>query len=305
MLGLFDKLILPILTYGSEVSGFSKADNIERTRLQFCKRLLGVKIQTQNNFIYGELGRVPVRNYRLIAAIRYWFKILQCDGTKYIKLVYNVMIEDLQNSPEKSSWAKSVKLLLESLGCGHVWIEQGVGDINMFLRVFKQRLTDNLIQGWNEQVSNSSRANTYKLIANFNFKCYLDVVTVRKFRYAFTRLRVASHRLEIEAGRWHKPNRTPVEERKCLFCRNSLEDEFHFVIECKLYQDLRQKYIKRYFWARPNIPKFIELLESENKKTIKNLSIYIFKSFKKNVTNSYLEYFFSSYYVMSWLMKYL
>ena len=144
----------------------------------------------------------------MIAAIRYWFKILQCDGTKYIKLVYNVMIGDLQNSSEKSSWAKSVKLLLESLGFGHVWIEEGVGDINMFLRVFKQRLTDNFIQGWNEHISNSSRANTYKLMANFNFKCYLDVVTVQKFRYAFTRLSVASHRLETEAGQWHKPNRT-------------------------------------------------------------------------------------------------
>ena len=84
MLELFHKLILPILTYGSEVSGFSKADNIERIHLQFCKHLLVVKIQTQNNFIYEKLGRVPVRNYRLIAAIRFWFKILQCDGTKYI-----------------------------------------------------------------------------------------------------------------------------------------------------------------------------------------------------------------------------
>ena len=81
----------------------------------------------------------------------------------------------------------------------------------MFLRVFKQRLTDKFVQGWNEQISNSSRANTYKLIANFNFKCYLDVITVRKFT-AFTLLHLASHRLESEAGRWHKPNRTPVEE---------------------------------------------------------------------------------------------
>ena len=48
MLGFFDKIILSILSYGSEVSGFSKADNIERTHLQFCKDLLGVKIQTQN-----------------------------------------------------------------------------------------------------------------------------------------------------------------------------------------------------------------------------------------------------------------
>ena len=67
--------------------------------------LFGVKMQTQNSFIFGELGRVPVRNYRLIAAIRYWFKMLQCDGIKSIKLVYNMMIEDLQNSPEKPSWA--------------------------------------------------------------------------------------------------------------------------------------------------------------------------------------------------------
>ena len=84
---------------------------------------------------------------------------------------------------------------------------------------------------------------------------------------------------------------------KCLFCCNLLEDEFHFVIECPLYQDLRviesplyqdlrviecplyqdlhviecplyqdlhQEYIKRYFWARLIIPKFSELLQLEN-----------------------------------------
>ena len=118
-------------------------------------------------------------------------------------------------------------------------------DVTMFLNVFKQRLTDDFIQGWNAEISNSSRANTYSLIADFNFKCYLDFITIRKFRYAFTRLPVASHRLEVEAGRWHKPNRITVEERKCVNC-NSLEDEFHFLLECSLYQDLRQIYIKRY-----------------------------------------------------------
>ena len=103
MLGLFDKLILPILTYGSEVSGFSKADNIECTHLQFCKHLLGVKIQTQNNFVYKELGRVPLRNHWLVSVIRYWFKVIQCDDSKYTKLTYNMMLNDLQNFPAKSS----------------------------------------------------------------------------------------------------------------------------------------------------------------------------------------------------------
>ena len=35
---------------------FFKADSVERIQLQYCEHLLGVKLQTQNNFIYGELG---------------------------------------------------------------------------------------------------------------------------------------------------------------------------------------------------------------------------------------------------------
>ena len=161
-----------------------------------------------------------------------------------------------------------------------MWLSQGAGDVNMFWAVFIQRLTDNFIQGWNEDIEKSSRANTYRFLADFSFKCYLDFVTVRKFRYAFTRLRVASHRLEIEAWRWHKPNKIPVEDRKFFKC-NRLEDEYHFILECPLYEEIRKIYIKRYFWKRPNVPKFIESLNSENKRTIRNLCIYIYKSFEK------------------------
>ena len=58
ILDLFDKLISPIPNYGSEVWGFYKAPAIESVHLQFCKKLLGVKQSTQNDFIYGELGRI-------------------------------------------------------------------------------------------------------------------------------------------------------------------------------------------------------------------------------------------------------
>ena len=61
VLDLFDKLILPIMTYGGEVRGFSKPVQQERVRLQLCKKLLGVKKSTQINFIYGELGRTSIQ----------------------------------------------------------------------------------------------------------------------------------------------------------------------------------------------------------------------------------------------------
>ena len=71
---------------------------------------------------------------------------------------------------------------------------------------------------------------------------------MKQFRVAMTKLKVSSHRLEIEVGRWARPNRTPVDERKCRYC-NKLEDEFHFFIDCTLYEDLRKQYIKKVFLA--------------------------------------------------------
>ena len=67
-----------------------------------------------------------------------------------------------------------------------------------------------------------------------------------------TKLRTSSHRLEIEVGRWARPNRIPIDERKCI-TSNKLEDELHFLLECSLYNDLRNQYIKKYYWQRPNI----------------------------------------------------
>ena len=48
-----------------------------------------------------------------------------------------------------------------------------------------------------------------------------------------------------------------------------------------LYHELRQKtYIKPYYWKRLNMPKFIELIKTENKTEIRNVSMFIMKSFE-------------------------
>ena len=51
---------------------------------------------------------------------------------------------------------------------------------------------------------------------------------------------MASHSLEIETDRGTRPNKTPLENRKCKQC-NILEDEFHFMLECVLYKKKKKK----------------------------------------------------------------
>ena len=119
-LELFDKLVRPILRYDGEVWGFANASAIERLHLRFCKRILGVKTSTQNDFVYGELGRTQLRTHRLFNIIKYCFKVTCSSDTKYVRIVYNMMLDDLQRRPTIQNWASSVKFLLQPLGFNNV-----------------------------------------------------------------------------------------------------------------------------------------------------------------------------------------
>ena len=44
---------------------------------------------------------------------------------------------------------------------GYVWLAQNVSIVAMFLFNFKQRVTDNLRQGWLETVNTAPRCSTY------------------------------------------------------------------------------------------------------------------------------------------------
>ena len=58
-----------------------------------------------------------------------------------------------------------------------------------------------------------------------------------------TRLRLCSHSLEIETGRWDRPI-TDRKDRHCSYCKThgiqEVEDEGHFLVICPQYRELRE-----------------------------------------------------------------
>ena len=128
------------------------------------------------------------------------------------------------------------------------------------------------MQSWNNDLEESSRAGTYRTFCNFSFQSYLNssCISIEKYRIAFNRFRLSSHTLEIESRRWHKPEKIPYQERKCKLC-NTLEDEIHFLLKCPMFSNSRKTYIKKCFWKRPSMIRFVELMNSENKEIIINV----------------------------------
>ena len=55
-------------------------------------------------------------------------------------------------------------------------------------------------------------------------------------RKEFSKLRISSHQLQIEIGRYSKPRKTPIPERICKLCNDlKIEDEQHFIMDCPFY----------------------------------------------------------------------
>lgn len=274
---LFDSFVSSILNYCSEIWGYTKSKQIERIHLKFCKRILNVKPSTSNVGVYGELARYPLYINRYVRILKYWFKLHQTQNC-VLNAVFDLARKDCDLG--KKNWLENVKQLLNTHGYGYVWENPQSVCPETFCNSFKQRLHDVFIQTWKTDLTANQVLTLYGHYKdNFQYEEYLDISVCRKYRSAITMLRLSSHSLRIETGR-HGQNRIARRERLCQMCTKvDIEDEYHFVLVCPVYNELRVKYISRYYRLNPSVLKFTQLMSSSDRKTVKNLSHFICNAF--------------------------
>ena len=65
-------------------------------------------------------------------------------------------------------------------------------------------------------------------------------------------------------------------ERRCTFCNNpDVQDAFHITLCCAKFDSLRVKYIKPYYYRRPSMLKFVELISIDNRRDIHRLMMFL------------------------------
>ena len=85
---------------------------------------------------------------------------------------------------------------------------------------------------------------TYSLYkTNFGIENYLKYISKPKFSIALSKLRVNSHDLELEHGRYVRP-KLNLNERLCMSC-HVIEDKEHFVTGCINNLDMSESLINK------------------------------------------------------------
>lgn len=279
---IFDCKILPILLYGSELWFSHASQDIEIVHNKFCKFVLNLPIQAPNCFVRSELGRHTITPYKYLRAIKYWLRIIHLPADRLPKICYKFQSRWTETNID--CWAFQVRDLLFRTGFGDVWLNQGVGRIEIFIKHFKTRLLDIDMQTQNSDIQDMDRLRTYKILKN-NFQCenYLFMVKHRMFRTALVKFRGSLLKLECNEGRYRN---IPFNERLCPLCHTDIETEYHFLLVCPSLNQLRTKYISSIWYTYPSEEKFVQLCTSQNRYIVNNISRYIFSAMKQR--NQYL-----------------
>ena len=272
-LKLFDEAIEPILLYGSEVWGYEDIKIIEAVHLKYCKYLLKLKKSTPSMMIYGETGRFPLSISLKCRIINFWARLIMAETTKISSIMYRIMFQLHVQNMYKSEWISFIEKILNEAGMGNIWASQSFPSITWLKTSLKTRLQDQFRQNWNEILQNGDKYSHYRQFkTELKFENYLSNISactnICKLRTM--NLKLPNNSFDIQIIQNENNN-------NCTKCeKNTLADEFHFLLECPSTRILREKYLPPYFARSPNRFKFCQLVNSRKKSMQLKLSKFIY-----------------------------
>ena len=228
---MYEALVSPVLTYGSDVWGHLKVCRDAADSLfffKYMKSILKVKSSPSHVAVLGESGQLPTSVLCHINVLCFYNRLQNLDS----KCIVRVIFDEPQTFHEMgfNNWITKVNGLVLKLN-----INLHCTDTNLFKMYCKTIVKNDYTRRWTENLCDVDRylyLKMYRTIQhNFGREPYIDLVSDARYRVAITKIRNSSHPLEIERGRHTNP-KTPVHLRLCQIFKE-VEDEMHFLISCK------------------------------------------------------------------------
>ena len=241
---LFNSYVAPIMLYNVEnwgemtekkIRNFSLNTLLTETKdakanilhRKFLKYVLGVTKSCPNVAVMGETGKIPLilKGYRLM--LQYWHRINNLPDETFVKKAL------LENIDIRSNWIATIEKLISCFN-----LSDSTQNASKLRCDAKRSIYSAYLDHWKNNI-NIHRLEFYcKYKSKFEFEQYLNISRFAK-RKNIAKLRCSDHELEIEKGR-HK--KLPREARTCKVCHDdTVENEEHFLYECKFYEDIRTK----------------------------------------------------------------
>ena len=252
--------VAPILEYAAGVWGYVKGDEIQYIQNRAMRYFLGVHRFCPIAGMQGDMGWVTPKLDRFLPIVRLWNRLLLMNDDRITKRIF------LWDYTQTNGWCKEVSKIFSEMDLINKFSDKQFCD----LRMVKSKITDIMAGQWKSELEQKPKLRTYRLFKN-EFKTSNSVfVCNRVKRSLLSKFRTGILPLRIETGRWYQG--TKLEERVCELCRNGdIEDESHFLLKCKTYEDFRRVLfqncyaINQNFFTLNDMEKFIYIVNCQER----------------------------------------
>ena len=209
---VWDSALKSSIFYGSETWLARNLKSVESVYMDTLKRLMGVRGTTNTQTLLVEAGLPSAKAYIRQKQLVFLQKLRARDqfDESYIGKALALAVQ------HKTEAGQVIKELLQ-LPLGHNFCTES-------LEQQKSTISS----------QNCTRHQTYlEMNPSLSVSCIYSSLVPEYLRVAYTRMRLSSHRLRIETGRW---SRLPRENRLCP-C-GEIQTEHHVMCECPLVKHL-------------------------------------------------------------------
>ena len=297
---IFDSLVTPVALYASEFwlphsianACFKNKENLlnywekfmsEKLNQKCSRIILSVNRKTSRLAVLGELNRYPLFLKALSQCINYKLSLV---GRPNQNSLVTGAITEMQAMSVRGQdcWLSRVNKIQQLLGIVNLpyWKGSGKKITSSLKSKFDRYWLEcvNKIKTGHDQLDHNKLRTYNTLKASFTREPYLDLVRNRNQRAFLSRLRVSSHNLAIERGRWTRPV-TPASARFCGYCSHStspstptatptspppaspqkqVDTEFHFLTQCNAFVSERNLV---YGEMSAHVPNFAQMSDQQ------------------------------------------
>lgn len=232
---LYESNVRSILEYASEVWVENNYHDLDSTQYQCLGSILNVLYNSTYAALRGELGIWTIKGRCAFLRLCYFKRLIDSNIVLLTKVAFmGKLNNDHMNTKLSNSWWKYTKSLMLKLKLDNFFadiFQVKCMSTQNWRSLIHKRIHDSEVYEWTSEVQKKPKLRTYFLVKkHFKYEKYLD--TPHSGRKFLTRLRCGTNELRIDTGR--RKNLRP-EDRICLVCLQGVEDEFHFMCECKAY----------------------------------------------------------------------
>ena len=305
MFNLFDKMVLPIALYGSEVWGinyipanpnnndFFGQGNLSKhiteiLNYRYMKMLLGVPRKTSNWAVNTETGRYPTILKSMKAMVKYYFHLSESKSPILIAaLAANKAMAEMGNN----TWYKYIARVFKFLRLEYLLNCENKQVISKKLREIDNILRDMFRNKWAEERMGNIANGKLDVLVSLKTKHEMSEYLLSRInpahRAAISKFRLSAHKLPIETERY---TQVPRADRICPLGCHSIGNERHYLLNC-VHPSMQRVYSPIINQIKTLLPGSENLVTSEIFETILNTNEYSILKLTGKLCHKVLEAF--------------